>query len=68
MSRTINIIFIRGSKQSIVDFFNRGLKGCKSSVRVTTDMSAAKIADRLIEPGCPISMHSYLPMPQTYLN
>ncbi len=68
MSRTINIIFIKGTKHSIVDFINRGLKGCKSVVRVSTDMSVAMIANRLIEPGCPISMHSYLPMPQTYLN
>jgi hypothetical protein len=68
MTEMWNIIFIKGTKQSIVDFFNRGLKGCKSTVRVSADMSGGQIADRLIEPGCPISMNSYLPMPQTYLN
>lgn len=63
-----NIVFIKGAKQSVVDFINRGLKGCKSNVRVSADMSGGQIADRLIEPGCPISMHSYLPMAATSLH
>lgn len=62
MPRTINIIFIKGTKHSIVDFINRGLKGCKSVVRVSTDMSVAMIANRLMEPGTPVSMQSYMPI------
>lgn len=56
-----NTFFIKGSKQSIVDFINRGLKGCKSSVRFSADMSVAKIANCLMEPGTPVSMQSYMP-------
>lgn len=63
-----NIVFIKGAKQSIVDFINRGLEGCNSKVRISADMSGAKIADRLIGPGCPIAMRSYLPMPATFYN
>lgn len=42
-----NIVFIKGSKQSVVDFINRGLKGCKSKVRIPPDMTGEQIADRL---------------------
>lgn len=38
-----NIVFIKGAKQSIVDFINRGLKGCKSKVRISADMSGEQI-------------------------
>jgi len=60
MTDIINIIFIKGIKSSIVDFVNRGLIGCNSQVRLSSDMSGAQIADRLNGHGCPISMHSYL--------
>ena len=63
-----NIIFIKGTKQSIVDFINRGLKGCNSKVRVSADMSGGQIADCLNGHGCPIAMRSYLPMPATFYN
>ena len=63
-----NIVFIKGAKQSIVDFINRGLKGCNSKVRVSTDMSGGQIVDRLNGHGCPISMQSYLPIPTTFCN
>lgn len=39
MADITNIIFIKGSKQSIVNFINRGLKGCNSKVRVSAGMS-----------------------------
>lgn len=63
-----NIVFIKGAKQSVVDFINRGLKGCKSKVRISADMSGEQIADRLNGHGCPITMHSYLPMPATFFH
>lgn len=63
-----NIVFIKGAKQSIVDFINRGLKGCKSKVRISADMTGEQIADRLNGHGCPITMHSYLPMPATFFH
>ena len=63
-----NIVFIKGAKQSVVDFINRGLKGCKSKVRISADMSGEQIADLLNSHGCPITMHSYLPMPATFLH
>lgn len=63
-----NIVFIKGAKQSVVDFINRGLKGCKSKVRIPLDMTGEQIADRLNGHGCPITMHSYLPMPVTFLH
>ena len=68
MEDITNIIFIKGSKQSIVDFINRGLKGCKSKVRISADMTGEQIADRLNGHGCPITMHSYLPMPATFFH
>jgi len=68
MADMTNIIFIKGSKQSIVDFINRGLKGCNSKVRISADMSGEQIADRLNGHGCPIAMRSYLPMPATFYN
>ena len=55
-----NIIFIKGSKQSILDFINRGLIGCNSQVRISADMSGDQIVDRLNGYGCPITMYSYL--------
>ena len=58
----INIIFIKGTKQSFVDFINRGLKGCNSKVRISADMSGGQIADRLNGHGCPITMQSYQPI------
>ena len=63
-----NIVFIKGAKQSIVDFINRGLKGCKSKVRISADMTGEQIADRLNGHGCPITMHAYLPMPATFFH
>jgi len=60
-----NIIFIKGTKQSIVDFINRGLKGCKSKVRISAAMFGGQIADRLNGHGCPITMHSYLPVEES---
>ena len=54
-----NHIFIKGTKQSIVDFINRGLKGCNSKVRISADLSGEQIADRLNGHGCPINMQSY---------
>ena len=63
-----NIVFIKGAKQSIVDFINRGLKGCKSKVRISADMTGGQIVDRLNGHGCPISMQSYLPIPTTFCN
>ena len=63
-----NIVFIKGAKQSVVDFINRGLKGCNSKVRISADMSGEQIADRLNGHGCPITMHAYLPMPVTFLH
>jgi len=68
MEDITNIIFIKGSKQSIVDFINRGLKGCKSKVRISADMTGEQIADRLNGHGCPITMRSYLPMPATFFH
>ena len=68
MADISNIIFIKGSKQSIVDFINRGLKGCKSKVRISADMSGEQISDRLNGHGCPITMHAYLPMPATFFH
>lgn len=68
MTEMTNIIFIKGSKQSIVDFVNRGLNGCNSKVRISANMSGEQIADRLTDHGCPISMHSYLPIPATFCN
>ena len=46
MEDITNIIFIKGSKQTIVDFINRGLVGCSSKVRVSAGMSGAEIAGR----------------------
>ena len=63
-----NIVFIKGAKQSVVDFINRGLKGCKSKVRIPPDMTGEQIAYRLNGHGCPITMHAYLPMPVTFLH
>ena len=63
-----NIIFIKGTKQSIVDFINCGLKGCNSKVRMSADMSGGQIADRLNGHGWPLAMRSYLPMPATFCN
>lgn len=57
-----NHIFIKGTKQSIVDFINRGLKGCNSKVRISADLSGEQIADRLNGHGCPITMQSYQPI------
>ena len=68
MTYMTNVIFIKGLKQSIVDFINRGLKGCDSKVRISADMSGEQIADRLNGHGCPITMHSYLPIPATFSN
>ena len=67
MADITNIIFIKGSKQSIVDFINRGLKGSKVRNRVSELMSSAEIVNRLNDHGYPISMTSYIPMPRTYL-
>lgn len=61
-----NIIFIKGSKQSIVNFINRGLKVSKVRNRVSELMSSAEIVNRLNRYGYPISMTSYIPMPKTY--
>ena len=63
-----NIVFIKGAKQSVVDFINRGLKGCKSKVRISADMSGEQIADRLNGHDCPIDMNSYLPIPATFIH
>ena len=43
MEDITNIIFIKGSKQSIVDFINRGLKGSKAKNHVSESMSGAEI-------------------------
>ena len=67
MEDITNIIFIAGSKQSVVDFINRGLKGSKVRNRVSESMSGAEIVNRLNGHGYPISMTSYIPMPRTYL-
>ena len=67
MEDITNIIFIKGSKQSVVDFINRGLKGSKVRNRVSELMSGAEIVNRLNGHGYPISMTSYIPMPRTYL-
>ena len=67
MADITNIIFIKGSKQTIVDFINRGLKGSKVRNRVSESMSGAEIVNRLNGHGYPISMTSYIPMPRTYL-
>lgn len=67
MEDITNIIFIKGSKQSVVDFINRGLKGSKVRNRVSELMSGAEIVNRLNSYGYPISMTSYIPMPRTYL-
>lgn len=63
-----NIVFIKGAKHSVVDFINRGLKGCTSKVRISADMTGEQIVDHLNGHGCPITMHSYLPMPATFLH
>ena len=57
-----NHIFIAGSKLAVVDFVNRGLKGCNSQVRMSVDMSGEQMADCLNGHGCPITMSSYLPV------
>jgi len=67
MADITNIIFIKGSKQTIVDFINRGLKGSKVKKRVSESMSGAEIVNRLNSYGYPIAMTSYIPMPKTYL-
>jgi hypothetical protein len=64
----MNIIFIKGAKQSVVDFINRGLKGCKSKVRISANLSGEQIADRLNGHDCSIDMNSYLPIPATFLH
>ena len=67
MADISNIIFIKGSKQSIVDFINRGLEGSRVKKRVSDSMSGAEIVNRLNDHGYPFSMTSYIPMPRTYL-
>ena len=67
MADVTNFIFIAGSKQAVVDFINRGLKGSKVRNRVSELMSSAEIVNRLNNHGYPISMTSYIPMPRTYL-
>ena len=67
MADISNFIFIKGSKQSIVDFINRGLEGSRVKKRVSDSMSGAEIVNRLNDHGYPISMTSYIPMPRTYL-
>ena len=67
MADVTNFIFIAGSKQSVVDFINRGLKGSKVKNRVSDSMSGAEIVNCLNSYGYPISMTSYIPMPRIYL-
>ena len=67
MADISNFIFIKGSKQSIVDFINRGLEGSRVKKRVSDSLSGAEIVNRLNDHGYPISMTSYIPMPRTYL-
>ena len=38
-----NHIYINGSKQAVVDFINKGLKGNKAKERVSTEMSGEDI-------------------------
>lgn len=42
MEDITNIIFIKGSKQSIVDFINRGLEGSRVKKRVSDSMSGLR--------------------------
>lgn len=61
-----NKIFVKGTKQSVVDFLNRGLKGNKAKERVSLKMTGEEIASFLNGLECPLMMESYFPMPKTF--
>lgn len=59
-------ILISGSKEAVVNFINRGLKGCNVKSRVSESMSGSEIVNYLNRQRYSISMTSYIPMPRTY--
>ncbi len=62
-----NHIFITGSKQAVVNFLNRGLKGSKCPERVSVRMTGEQIVAVVngLQDKC-IAMDSYLPRPKTF--
>ena len=61
-----NHIYIAGSKQAIVDFLNKGLKGNKVKERVSLNMSGEEIVALMNGLEQPLSMGSYFPRPKTF--
>lgn len=61
-----NHIYITGSKQSIVDFLNKGLKNDQVKERVSVNMSGEEIVafNNDLEPS--LSMGSYFKRPKTF--
>ena len=61
-----NHIYINGSKQAIVDFLNRGLKGAKAKERLSANMSGEEMVALMNGLKQPLSMGSFFPRPKTF--
>ena len=59
-------VFFSGSKKTIVDFLNKGLKGNKERARISVVSSGEEIVAFLNGMERPLSMGSYFPRPKTF--